>query len=540
MAGIGLGLHPGVNVVQAQPGTPASLPSPYLTVTGAPEGGGSTFNLADALAAFTTTEGIYVTDTNFGGINLIETEGPIAMVGPNAQLVMAANGFVALQSLNQTNPTGLEVLTAGGVALTDDSANGVMILQQGTGWMVFETMGGGAGPLGNPLGSTYAQPGGMSFGASGPINMLGSGTISIAGSGLQISDSNNLGTISTGGSPTAFSIVSGAQEFNINHTGSDGIRITGTAQVIVQSPPAGAASGLELSLVASGLWGPAVTSGPNTGAYAVFSADFNGRASMSGPTIEIQSYAPGNPGGILIENVSTSDITIRNDSGGGRILLTSYGGIETNDTSSDGIKMYEHGGGGMDIRNLDPGNASQFRLGSTGTLELDGDNGINLSTVSGAVTTSSNTGTTIVDHGTGGITLTAASGGITLTAATMTIQASGGGGMSLADNSPYGILIDQTGGGVIQLLAGPSVGAGGIIISSQHGTGGVSISAYDNNTISLVAVSGSLKVNTANLGFYNATPVAKQTVTGSKGGNAAVASIMAALVALGLVTDSTT
>lgn len=41
------------------------------------------------------------------------------------------------------------------------------------------------------------------------------------------------------------------------------------------------------------------------------------------------------------------------------------------------------------------------------------------------------------------------------------------------------------------------------------------------------------------VGFYNATPVAKPTLTGSRGGNAAVASIATALATLGLATDST-
>lgn len=41
------------------------------------------------------------------------------------------------------------------------------------------------------------------------------------------------------------------------------------------------------------------------------------------------------------------------------------------------------------------------------------------------------------------------------------------------------------------------------------------------------------------IGFFGTAAVGKQTVSGAKGGNAAVASIMAALVAYGLVTDST-
>ncbi|MFJ9420670.1 hypothetical protein [Streptomyces sp. NPDC101249] len=43
----------------------------------------------------------------------------------------------------------------------------------------------------------------------------------------------------------------------------------------------------------------------------------------------------------------------------------------------------------------------------------------------------------------------------------------------------------------------------------------------------------------ATLGFYGATAVAKPTVSGSRGGNAALASLITALTSLGLVTDST-
>lgn len=44
--------------------------------------------------------------------------------------------------------------------------------------------------------------------------------------------------------------------------------------------------------------------------------------------------------------------------------------------------------------------------------------------------------------------------------------------------------------------------------------------------------------NTA--GFFGATPTGRPTVTGAKGGNAALASLLTALAALGLITDSTT
>lgn len=44
----------------------------------------------------------------------------------------------------------------------------------------------------------------------------------------------------------------------------------------------------------------------------------------------------------------------------------------------------------------------------------------------------------------------------------------------------------------------------------------------------------------ARLGFYGAAAVSKRTVSGSRGGNAALASLLSALVTMGLITDSTT
>jgi hypothetical protein len=42
------------------------------------------------------------------------------------------------------------------------------------------------------------------------------------------------------------------------------------------------------------------------------------------------------------------------------------------------------------------------------------------------------------------------------------------------------------------------------------------------------------------IGFFGVTPTAKPTVSGSRGGNAALASLLTALANLGLITDSTT
>lgn len=51
-------------------------------------------------------------------------------------------------------------------------------------------------------------------------------------------------------------------------------------------------------------------------------------------------------------------------------------------------------------------------------------------------------------------------------------------------------------------------------------------------------ITGNLQVD-GNIGFYASAPVSKQTVTGSKGANAALGSLMSALVAIGLLVDTT-
>ena len=49
-----------------------------------------------------------------------------------------------------------------------------------------------------------------------------------------------------------------------------------------------------------------------------------------------------------------------------------------------------------------------------------------------------------------------------------------------------------------------------------------------------------IEINSTGIGFFAATPAAKPEVTGSRGGNAALASLLTALATLGLITDSST
>lgn len=71
-------------------------------------------------------------------------------------------------------------------------------------------------------------------------------------------------------------------------------------------------------------------------------------------------------------------------------------------------------------------------------------------------------------------------------------------------------------------------------------TGGAAIAAVMTWSQDKSCVAeGSLKVVGA-VGFNNTTPVTKATITGSRGSNAALANLLTAIAATGLVTDSTT
>lgn len=82
-------------------------------------------------------------------------------------------------------------------------------------------------------------------------------------------------------------------------------------------------------------------------------------------------------------------------------------------------------------------------------------------------------------------------------------------------------------------------------IDDQSGSeaGFIQLGAYsDGIARAAIAIEGDLTAN-IKLGFYDkglGSTVAKQTVTGSRGGNAALASLLTALDALGLITDSST
>lgn len=92
----------------------------------------------------------------------------------------------------------------------------------------------------------------------------------------------------------------------------------------------------------------------------------------------------------------------------------------------------------------------------------------------------------------------------------------------------------------LQFYTGTSAGSASVRASIAK-TGGVRIgSGAPVGNSGDLRIDGVLTHAGATSGFNNATPVAKQTITGSRGGNAALASLLTALATVGLITDSTT
>lgn len=84
-------------------------------------------------------------------------------------------------------------------------------------------------------------------------------------------------------------------------------------------------------------------------------------------------------------------------------------------------------------------------------------------------------------------------------------------------------------------------GIGGpMLIDSGSGGSNVDIKAYRFRVINYSDSSILHQFGVTGIGFFGGAQATKQTVTGSRGGNAALASLLTALAAYGIITDSTT
>lgn len=87
-----------------------------------------------------------------------------------------------------------------------------------------------------------------------------------------------------------------------------------------------------------------------------------------------------------------------------------------------------------------------------------------------------------------------------------------------------------------------SVNGGNLVAGTDNALdlGIASFRFRDLNLGRNAVVGGNLDHDGSNVGFYGTAPAAKPTVTGSRGGNAALASLLTGLAGLGLITDSST
>jgi hypothetical protein len=110
------------------------------------------------------------------------------------------------------------------------------------------------------------------------------------------------------------------------------------------------------------------------------------------------------------------------------------------------------------------------------------------------------------------------------------------------------ITLTPSGTGAVQIGGGANVmgnltvqGPNGLIVGTAAGNPlMITAGATAANQIVITDIGGGIQFSNIKTGFNASVPIAKPTVTGSRGGNAAVLSMLAALSAYGLITDSTT
>ena len=126
-----------------------------------------------------------------------------------------------------------------------------------------------------------------------------------------------------------------------------------------------------------------------------------------------------------------------------------------------------------------------------------------------------------------------------LAAGTTTILNNGSQGMSVAGTASFagGFTVGATAQPRFDVTqnGGLDWGPGSSGVDTNLYRGGAGVLVTDGSMV----VGGNLQHNGASAGFYGTSAVAKPTVTGAKGGNAALTSLVSALAQLGLITDST-
>lgn len=267
----------------------------------------------------------------------------------------------------------------------------------------------------------------------------------------------------------------------------------------------------------------------------------------SGNSLTLQGSANATKGPVIIPGDGSSDIARWIVGGGGGdaagFLILKY------NTSTFGMQLLTSGIGTTGVyfsQNIRTDGISG--VGAGGSLSLQFNNGTTTGAHSWKLPASAGTSLSILTSANAVIMDIGAAGlvGIGVTAA----NALGTFHVRSASGSTSPLVVDTSSSAAsvpsVMLKANSSTTASQNVASfdavwatSTHASrkGRVVLSVYD-----ATAAREALRLESdgaaALVGFYGASAVAKQTVTGSRGGNAALASLLTALASLGLITDS--
>lgn len=326
-------------------------------------------------------------------------------------------------------------------------------------------------------------------------------------------------TLTTSGNVT----FGGALSLAGNATLAGALAVTGSTSLA-------AISGTTLSLSGAATLADALTV---SGTLLAMAADFVGDVSVEGAFTVFGGLA-------TFGEVSATTLDLAG------LLTSSDGAVFGSDVSIAGTLSVSG--------TISTGSAfSASGLGSSGTLTASGATTLNSTlSVSGAATLASTLAVTGATALTGALTgSTAAFTGTVRSEGVFTSGTTAGVHMELDTDETIWYNgatrlgeVGMTTGSVwyVHLGATPE----NAIVATKDG----SVDLYYNNSKTFETISGGAKTtgthqitgnldhDGSNVGFYNTAPTTKQTVSGSRGGNAALASLLTGLAAIGLITDS--
>lgn len=407
------------------------------------------------------------------------------------------------------------------------------------------------GGEGAPAGNATLQGGPSASGGAGKGRLLG-------GDGTTGGVVEIIAGASTGASPAA-----------VNITGGSGVNAGGVT-IGGGTPSAGYGAGVDLvgsAGVGTDKAGGSITAiaGTSTGTADPGSLAF----------VAANATGSNNDGGVAGFGAGNGEGT---GTGGGATLFAGDGGssggiggpalVRGGDAGAAGVAGGEaRVRGGAGTSTTSPGGAAILQGGAAGSTGSGGDasvlggtptdgNGgavslLGADGVSGA--TNRNGGQATVGAGdaalagTGGSAfVTAGSGGATGTAGVAHLQGGAGGSTSGTGGNAMvegGAAATHGDGGSVLINGGAAASTGGAKTGGSITlTPGALAGGGADGTVKLKTAGGTtrIEVDSTGLGFFATAPVAKPTITGSRGGNAALASLLTGLANLGLITDSTT